>query len=128
MEHLDNDKKALDRIRNLCIKGGIIIASSPSRSAPLFRLHLLDIFDKKVGHLRRYSRSEFLSLFKSNDFEVIRIINTEGVLRNFLFTNPVAGKLIRFIRGPISDFVTFLDELTIPLFGESHYYIVAKKK
>lgn len=128
IEHLKNDNNAVKKLHDISRKNTIIIASSPSKNAPLYRLGLLNDFDRKVGHLRRYSESEFISLFNSNDFKIIKIVKTEGIIRNFLFTNSFAGKLIRFIRGPLSDIVTFIDNLTIPIFGESNYYIVAKKK
>lgn len=128
LEHLDNDVIAVINIKKLCKKGGIVIASSPSKNAPLYRLGLLHDFDKRVGHLRRYSFDEFSSLFKKNGFKIIEFSKTEGVLRNFLFTNDIAGKTIRYIRGPISGLVTIIDNFLIPIFGESNYYIIAQKK
>ena len=127
LEHLDSDRNAVKKVYKLLKNNGVVLASSPSKDAPLFRLGLLGSFDRKVGHLRRYSEYEFRYLFESNNFRLIKLIKTEGILRNFLFTNHTAGKLIRFIQGPISDLITIVDNLTIPLFGESNYYIVAEK-
>lgn len=127
LEHLRDDKKAIKKIFSLLIKNGLAIISVPSKNAPLHRLGLLRKFDKKVGHLRRYYQGELEALLKSVGFETIYTKRTEGILRNFLFTNAVVGKLTRLIRGPLSDFVTFVDNLTILLFGESQIYIVVRK-
>ncbi len=127
LEHLEDDDRAVKKINSLLKNKGIVIASSPSSIAPLYRLGLLKDFDLRVGHLRRYTEKTFAYLFESNGFKVLKIFKTEGILRNFLYTNNFGGIFIKFIRGPISDVVTFIDNLTIPIFGESNYYIVAKK-
>lgn len=127
LEHLKDDNHAIKHIGKLLKPGSVIIASSPSSKAPLYRLGLLSDFDSRVGHLRRYNESDFISLFESNGFKILKIQKTEGILRNFLFTNNLGGIFIKFIRGPISDVITFVDNLTIPFFGESNYYVVAKK-
>ena len=51
----------------------------------------------------------------------------EGILRNFLFLNPIAGKFIRFIKFFLVDVVTYLDNATVPLFGESDLIVVLEK-
>ncbi len=127
LEHLQNDKKVLERTRKLLKNSGILVISVPSKNAPFYKLGFLRKFDKDVGHLRRYTLEELKKLAKGVELKVIYTDKTEGILRNFLFTNSYAGKLIRFIKGPISDFVTFIDNLTIPVFGESQIFIVAKK-
>lgn len=43
------------------------------------------------------------------------------------FTNKFLGQVIRFIRGPMSDVVTFVDNIAIKLFGESNIYVVASR-
>lgn len=128
LEHIPNDKIAVNKIYSMCGNESIVIASSPSITAPLYRLGMLKNFDNRVGHLRRYSAKEFKKLFENNGFKIIKFVETEGILRNFLFTNSTAGKFIRYIRGPFSDIVTIFDNLTIPIFGASNYYIVAQKK
>lgn len=127
LEHLPNDKLAIKEIFGLLRTNGILIASSPSKNAPLFRLGLLRDFDREVGHLRRYDESQFIDLFEKNGFKVIKVKLAEGIIRNTLFTNRTANFLVRFIRGPIVEFVTFIDNLTVPLFGESNIILVAKK-
>ena len=90
-------------------------------------LILLKKFDNKVGHLRRYSVNSFKSLFEQNGFKVVETVKNEGIFRNLLFTNETLGELIRLFKGPISDFVTFLDMLTLYMFGESNIILTARK-
>lgn len=128
LEHIDRDKMSVKKINNLLKKGGVVVASSPSKNAPLYKLHLLDKFDREVGHKRRYLESEFKSLFLESGFRVLKIKKTEGVIRNFLFTNKLGGILLRLLnKWPISKMVTVIDDLTIPIFGESNLYLVAQK-
>lgn len=127
IEHLENDEKALNDIRNVLKPGGLLVITTPSKNAPLYRLGLLDNFEKEVGHLRRYTLEELKALVEKNGFKVISLGRHEGIIRNFLFTNPVAGKFLRFVHWRISDLIAFLDYLTIPLLGESNIYIIAKK-
>ena len=127
IEHLENDKKALKQIHKLLNMNGLLILSTPSAGAPLHKLGLTHKFDKEVGHLRRYSASSLEKILAETDFKVMSIRKTEGILRNFLFVNPVAGRLVRYIKFFLSDWVTFLDNISLSLFGESNYIIVAKK-
>lgn len=127
LEHLENDKMAVKKIYGLIKKEGVVIISTPSKNAPLYKLGLLEKFDKKVGHLRRYTLEELRTLFEETGFKILCTNKTEGIIRNFLFTNPLAGKFVRFIKWRISDLVTFIDNLTIPLFGESQIYLVVSK-
>ncbi|MEK7498051.1 MAG: class I SAM-dependent methyltransferase, partial [Patescibacteria group bacterium] len=127
LEHLRDDNLAVKKIYRLLRPKGLVIASSPSKNAPLFRAGLLRKFDKEVGHLRRYNEAGFKKLFKDSNFKILETRKTEGIIRNTLFTNVILGKSIRFIRWFLSDFINFVDRLTIPIFGESQVYVVARK-
>jgi len=68
-------------------------------------------------------------LFEYAGFNILETNKTEGVIRNFLFTNQLGGFLLRILnKWPISNVVTVLDNLTIRLLGESNIYLVAEKK
>lgn len=127
IEHLEDDGKALRDIRKVLKPDGILVITTPSSNAPLYRMGLLGSFDKSVGHLRRYGKEGLMDLVKKNRFKIINSGCHEGILRNFLFTNSIAGKTLRFVRWKISDIVTFIDKFTLHLFGESNLWIVAKK-
>ncbi len=128
IEHLKKDEYVLKKIKKMLDKNGLLFLSAPSKSAPLYRMGLLKKFDKKVGHLRRYSIDELCNKIERNGFNIIEVKKVEGILRNFLFTNSVAGKGIKFIKFIFSDSLTLIDNLLVYLFGESNFIIVARKK
>lgn len=127
LEHLEDDKAALKEIFSLLKAEGYALLSVPSRNSLFFRLGLTKNFDKKVGHLRRYDLDEFLKICKNAGFMIVVSKKNEGVLRNLLFINPVAGKLIRFIKFFLVDVVTFLDGIFLKMFGESQIIVVVQK-
>lgn len=128
LEHIEEDEKAVEEIYNLLTPGGLLIISVPSKNAPLYSLGYAKKFDIKVGHLRRYNCQELNDLCRRAGFNIIETRRTEGLLRNFLFLNPLVGKTIKFIRGPISGSVTALDNVILKFFGESQIFVVARKK
>lgn len=125
LEHLEDDKLALKKIKKLMNKSGLLIISVPSSNAPLYKIGYAKSFDKRVGHLRRYSVEQIKRLVSKENFEIIEIKRTEGLFRNFLFLSHF-GILIKFIRGFFVHIFTLIDNLTIKLFGESQIFIVAK--
>lgn len=127
IEHLENDTVVVKKLIGLLKKGGILFITTPSINAPLFKLGLTKKFDDSVGHLRRYEPKKLEELIESSGMKVVNIRRTEGIIRNSLFIISPLGKLIRLIRGPISDIVTFLDNISVRLFGESDIMILAKK-
>ena len=129
LEHLDNDQVAVQQIHKLLKnRDSRAIISVPSLNAPLYKMGFLRDFDKRVGHLRRYSPNSLAELFRKHGFRVLNSEKTEGILRNLLFTNGIFGVFVKFLRGPLADGFTFLDKLTIKLFGESQLFIVVAKK
>lgn len=127
IEHLENDNLALKKMYQLLKPTGILIITTPSKNAPMYRLGLANEFDKRVGHLRRYTLEELVSLGQNAGFTIVETKKTEGILRNFLFLNPIAEKLRRFIKFFLVDVVTYLDNITVLLFGESDLVIVLEK-
>ncbi len=128
LEHLKDDDVALKKIYSLLNKNGIAIISTPSKNAPLHRLGMAKEFDDRVGHLRRYTLEELVGMCKKNNFSILETRKTEGALRNFLFLNPIAGKSIRFIKFFVSDIISFFDEISLRLFGESQIFVVIQKR
>ncbi len=126
IEHLEDDRLALKRIFDLLKPNGILILSTPSSNAPLYKMGYARNFDRKVGHIRRYTVEQLVKLTRDTGFKIIATKKTEGILRNFLFLNPIAGKTIRFIKYFISDLVTYIDQKSL-VFGESDIFIVAQK-
>lgn len=127
IEHINNDRLAIHKIYDLLNKNGVVILSTPSANAPLYRLGLVSKFDKKVGHLRRYTSHQLVRMFEDENFKIISVIKTEGILRNFLFVNTYAGKLIKLIRFPLTILFNVIDHLLLLIFGEADLFIVARK-
>lgn len=127
IEHLEDDRLALEKINKLLKKNGMVFLSTPSKNAPLHKLGYAKGFDKRVGHLRRYTSDELVKMFETTGFELIEVKKTEGILRNFLYLNPHAGQIIRIIKFFLVDLAFFIDNLSMKLFGESNIFIIAKK-
>jgi len=127
LEHLIKDQEVIDNIYAGLKKEGILMVSTPSKNAPLFKWGFAKEFDQKVGHLQRYSLKELSEKLGKSGFKILEIKKTEGLLRNCLYLFKVPGKLIRFIKGPLVQIVMFIDRIFLYLFGESQIFIVAKK-
>lgn len=127
IEHVNNDVGLLRSAKRLLKPKGLILLSTPSKSTILYKLHLLDNFDRSVGHLRRYTESSALRLAKNQGLRVVYFAKTESILRNTLFVYSPAGKIIRFIRGPLVGLFHFIDKQIIKVFGESNLIFVLQK-
>ncbi len=130
IEHLYKDKKAVQKIYELLKNRGILILSTPSENAPLYKVGFLKKHDSKVGHLRRYTDQKLVKIISQVGFEVIETRKTEGILKNFLFTYPRFGNQIVRLANRFklfSDVLTFVDNIFLEIFGESQVYIVAQK-
>lgn len=127
IEHVDADIKLIRGLASLLKNNGSIIITTPSINAPLYKMGLLNEFDKRVGHLRRYSEKELLRRIKLSGLRVVNLYKREGILRNSLFNINGLGWIIKFIRGPMVDIVSLLDMFTVSLFGESDLQVVARK-
>lgn len=129
IEHLENDEEAIKIIYKLLKKDGIALITTPSKNAPLLKLGLIEGFDKWSGHLRRYTMKQLKSLMVNDNLNIIFSKKTEGILRNSLFVFKIGHPIIRAANrfSIISDIITFLDNLTLKLFGESQLIVVVKK-
>jgi len=85
VEHIKDDKLALQNCRLLIKNGGNLIILVPAYQK------LYNNFDKELGHYRRYTKKTLKSLFLKNGFEIIhtQYFNLIGTLGWF-----VSGKLL----------------------------------
>jgi len=67
LEHIKNDKEEINKAYNLIKKSGTIIICVPA-----FQF-LYSIYDKKIGHYRRYSKNSFIQLLKKCRIENYKI-------------------------------------------------------
>ncbi len=130
IEHLPKDNIAIKKIFNYLKPNGLVIITVPSIKAPLYKTNFVKKFDKKVGHLKRYDEKELKSLLKKIGFKILEIHHTEGPFRNFLFISPLGKIPLKFANRfeIISDLFTFIDNISLKLFGSSQIIIVAQKK
>ena len=130
IEHIESDSKALQKIYRLLRDKGFLLLTTPSINAPLYKLRLLEAFDKKVGHLRRYSQEKLEKLIKKEGFRIETIEKKEGVLRNFLYVFSIGSLPLKVIHKIklLGDITTVLDNFLINLFGESNYFVLAQKR
>ena len=128
IEHVPDDIKLLEKLTILLKKGGKLLISTPTVDAPLYKLNLAKDFDIRVGHLRRYVQNELIEKVTSQlGLKIIQVKRSEGILRNSLFIFPSLNWIIKFLKGPLSDLVTFIDDALVIIFGESNIFIVAQK-
>ncbi len=127
IEHVKDDKELIKKMFRYSRKKGILFLSTPSLNAPLYRLGLLKNFDVRVGHLRRYSVDNLVKLVEHEGFVVKKVIKTEGILRNSLYTLKPLGFIVRFIKGPLVTMFSILDDYLVVLFGESDIQVIAQK-
>ncbi len=129
LEHIKEEKVALNRVYSILAKNGILLITVPSSNAPLYRLRLLGNFDKRVGHVRRYNQKELVEKLEQHKFRILDKYKKEGILRNLLFTNDFFGKLVRVFNkfGFLAQIFTIVDNIMAKVFGESQILIIAKK-
>jgi len=129
IEHVKNDIKLIRLLLNHLNKGCYLIISTPSINAPLYKLGLTYKFDKKVGHLRRYDDEELKGVLLSMpEVDTVALLKKEGVIRNSLFVITPLSVFLRFIKGPLSLLITYIDNIFLRLFGASNIYLIIRKK
>lgn len=132
LEHLADDRGMLRKVHEMLEPQGLLLMSVPSSNAPLHRIYVKrlghDPFDERVGHLRRYDAPTIFNMLHAAGFELVEFRLCEGLLRNWLFNDPVGRFFMQFNRKFMRHVVTFLDEkVFVPAWGESDLIVVARK-
>lgn len=127
LEHIKNDANVLKKIFRFLKKNSLLVISVPSKNAPLHKWGLTKEFDRRAGHLRRYSTEELKSKIENAGFKMIKIVKTEGLTRNALFVFDKLNSFIKFIKGPLVKLFIYIDEVFRLILGESNIYILAQK-
>lgn len=128
LEHLPNEKETLFKINKLTKKGGLFMLTVPSANAPLNKFGSIKPFDKRSGHLRRYTEESVKKLLNSNGFKIIYSQRSEGIVRNSLYVYRLNNIIRLANKFPfISDLITFLDNISLKAFGESQIIAIAKR-
>lgn len=125
LEHVEDDKAALARIRQLLPQGGRLILQVPQYAA------LFGSFDTEVGHFRRYGKHGLRSLLNEQgfDIEVMKDLNWLGIpgwyINSVLLKRRNFGKLQLKIFDTLVPLLRLLHWLPLP--GLS-LFVVAKKR
>lgn len=127
IEHVQKYNELLRKLKTYLKKGGYLLITTPSINAPLYKMNLLNDFDKEVGHVRRYDHKLLTKEIKKLGLKIIFIHKKEGILRNSLFTLSKLKWIVKFLKGPLSDLFTIIDEQLVKLFGESSIHILSQK-
>lgn len=130
LEHIKKDDSAISKIAKLLKNNGILILSVPSIEAPLYRLGLAKKFDKRVGHLRRYTFGKINKLIEKKKLKIINMQKTEGIIRNFIFSFKINIPIIKLANRTkiASKIIAIIDKISLQIFGASQIIIVAQKK
>ena len=129
LEHLNDDSGAINAIFTSLKKNGVCLFSSPLKSSVLYRLGMVEKFDKSVGHLRRYEPRQLVSLIVSNGFKIVDTKETQSLFRDTLFLYKFGSFFIKMANhfDFVSDIFNLFDNLLLPL-GASDIIILAQKK
>ena len=130
IEHLPDENLVLKAANKILKKSGILIISTRSSNAPLYRIGLTKRHDKNVGHLQRYTLNRLEKLVIKQGFCVTETGITEGLIRDFLFSFPRLGSQIVKVANKFvifSDFLTLIDNIFLEIFGGAQIYLVARK-
>ncbi len=136
LEHIKEDKKAIDKSYDLLKPKGMVLIEVPALPF-LFSAH-----DKFLGHYRRYTKEHMLSIINKKKFEVIDIwyqdfIGIFGSLLYFKFKKIIlnsssgvnlVGKQGKFYNQYIIPFQKIIEKYIRPPIGLSLTVILQKKE
>jgi SAM-dependent methyltransferase len=120
LEHIADDVGALGAAHRLVAPGGHVVMFVPA-----FGFAMSD-FDRRVGHVRRYTRASLRRAFDDAGLEVVRLhyVNAPGLPAWFvgmrlLRMTPGAGPLLRVWDGAVVPVARAVESLVRPPFGQS---------
>ncbi|HET7098895.1 MAG TPA: class I SAM-dependent methyltransferase [Patescibacteria group bacterium] len=127
LEHINNDKKALENMFSLLNKDGKLILLVPAHQWAYGEM------DKGLGHFRRYSRGEVVSKLQDSKFEILnsRYLNWLGLIGWFFNAKILRSEIIPEGQLGLFDKLArpflLLEEFINPPFGLSVLAIGVKK-
>jgi SAM-dependent methyltransferase len=120
LEHVDGDVEALRSLRALLKPGGSICIFVPAFEG------LYSAFDQRVGHRRRYRRSQLIAALDRAGYGIVdaRYVNTVGALAWWLFARrlnqiPTQTWSVRLYDGLIVPPLRRIESGLVPRFGQS---------
>jgi SAM-dependent methyltransferase len=120
LEHLDDDVKVLMQLRESLRPGGVVALFVPALPS------LYSDFDRRVGHVRRYTKSTLGTTLSRAGFEVpeIRYVNAPGAIAwwaiaRMLGRTPTSGPLVRTYDRRVVPALRRIEGGRTPSFGQS---------
>jgi SAM-dependent methyltransferase len=107
LEHIEDDDSAICNIKKMCAKYLLI-------STPQGRMRRFE--QKKVGHVRNYSKQELISKLEKNNFKILKVIEW-----GFPFYSPIYRNFLEMVndrgtRGEFGNGRIFISNLVYQLF------------
>lgn len=126
MEHIKDDKAALNNLYSLLKKGGYLVLLVPAHQ------FLFGEIDKSIGHFRRYNKNQLFNIVSNIGFKIIQIktLNMLGAIgwwlaARVLSNNKVDTKKIKLFN-LVAPLILPLENIIEPPFGTSILLICQK--
>lgn len=138
IEHVDDDKKAIEESLRVLKPGGLIVIFCPNIRWP-FETHGIYVdgkyqfgnkfgvtylprekYKKLIPHVRNYSNKDLLGLFDKNQIEVVHHSHVFPGFDGLVNRAGVVGKIARTI-------LDLLESTPLHYFGISHFLVVKKR-
>lgn len=138
IEHVKDDRKAIQEMVRVLVPGGRLILFCPNRWYPFethgiywqgkyhfgnkFLVNYLPrpLRDQFAPHVRAYSRKDLKALFKDLPVEFVTQKVIFGGYDNIIGRNPQLGRILRWI-------LYIFERTPLQTLGLSHYWVVEKK-
>jgi SAM-dependent methyltransferase len=127
LEHIDDDRAALEACRGLLRPGGRVVVVVPAFPSALGR------FDRAIGHARRYRARSLRAALQSAGFEVevLHHVNAVGLIGwyvavKLLRGRPKAGPLLRAYDGGLVPWLRRLESRRPAPFGQSLFAVARR--
>lgn len=103
LEHIRDDRKALDNMNKMLKKGGRIVLLVPAKKWAFTKL------DKSLGHFRRYEKKELREKIENSGFEIesIEFFNILGLL-SWMVRDRVSRNHLHLNKGHVKVFDTIV--------------------
>jgi SAM-dependent methyltransferase len=120
LEHIEDDTTTLAELYSLVRPGGLVAVFSPAFQA------LMGDFDRSIGHVRRYRRSQLRQSFVDAGFEIVaaRYVNMPGffawfIVSRILRKRPTHSALSRVYDRAVVPPTRWIESRVPPPFGQS---------
>lgn len=138
IEHVEDDRMAIEETARSLEEGGLFILFCPNRGYP-FETHGVywrgkyhfgnklfvnylprSLRNRLAPHVRVYTRKDLKKLFRGLPFKIERTATIFGAYDNVIEKQPLLGKMLRAV-------IYFLEKTPINRLGLSHFWVMRKR-